>query len=88
MFRRLQIFRTPDFKVFFRRLDPTATDLGLVHSWVLRIGWLEIRRWNDDLLDILDAIAEDARSNPEKPLEVKPRNPGKDQLNDPDNRSD
>lgn len=66
MFRRLQIIRAPRFAFFFRRLDPTKTDMALIHVWVLRLGWLEIRRWNDELLDLLEIAGQDTKHQPTK----------------------
>jgi hypothetical protein len=66
MFRRLQIIRTPRFGFFFRRLDATKTDMALIHVWVLRLGCLEIRRWNDELLDLLEIAGQDTQHQPAK----------------------
>lgn len=34
-------------KFFFRRYDVNETDMALIYYWILSLGFLEIRRWND-----------------------------------------
>jgi len=73
MLKRIQLTRAPRFGVFFRRIESPTTDLYFVYYWILRLGWLELRRWNDELVDLLEAAQEYTDS---KPLNITPDDHG------------
>ena len=46
---------------------------GIQGAFILRLGWLELRRWNDELVDLLEAAQEYTDS---KPLNITPDDHG------------
>jgi hypothetical protein len=78
MSEQLHIVRAPRFCIFFRRLNATETDMALVYTWVLRLGWVEVRRWNDELLDLLEIAQEEVENQPARITQGDPEPPGKE----------
>lgn len=69
MFHRYQLTQSPRFAVYFRKLRPTETDLYFVYYWIACLGWLEIRRYNDDMLELLELATQEPE---EKPMTITP----------------
>ena len=42
-----QIFWTKDFGFIFRKYSLTQTDLAHIYNWILRIGFIEVRKWKN-----------------------------------------
>lgn len=66
MFELYQFCRAARFGFSFHRLDPTKSDLAMIFSWILRLAWWDIRRWNEDLLELLEAAQEDSDEKPRR----------------------
>jgi len=48
-----QVVIWPDYHgVHFIRLDPEETNLALIYEWCFFIGYLEIRKWTENILSI------------------------------------